>query len=76
MEDDSEPECNTIEIKYNLKSKLTSTDIKKMVAKGCVIGLVSAGEITKPGKALCDENGITYAENVRIKEREKEGEKE
>jgi ATP:corrinoid adenosyltransferase len=53
------------ELYIEIKTRyVDSGDVKKIIAKKTVIGVVTTGKISKPAKKLLDEAGIAWAENV------------
>jgi|GEM_PF-3752960 len=48
-----------------IKTRYVDTgDVKAMMQKGTIVGLVTAGKISKPAKKLLDEANIAWAEKV------------
>lgn len=52
-----------IEIKAR-KTTLCRGDVEKIIAKGCVSGVLTTGKISKNAKMLLDQAGIAWAENI------------
>ena len=51
-------------IEVKTRQKIGLTIIRKIVAKGCVSGIVTTGTITVQAKEFLEANNIAYAENI------------
>ncbi|MCK5524993.1 MAG: hypothetical protein KAI83_17840 [Thiomargarita sp.] len=51
-------------IEIKAKKNIFPGEAKKIIAKGCVIGVVTAGTRYPTAKQLFDEAGIAYAEKI------------
>jgi glycine cleavage system aminomethyltransferase T len=55
-------------IEIKAKKNIFPGEAKKIIAKGTVIGVVTAGTISPKAKRLFDEAGIAWAEKIPEKE--------
>ncbi|WP_448602366.1 hypothetical protein [Thermoleptolyngbya sp.] len=51
-------------IEIKTRKQIDSTLARKIVDKGSVSAVLTTGLITRPAKALFDQHGIAYAENI------------